>query len=189
MSKIEMKSHIDNKWRNVYWFARMLINGDKYGSIGTDNKLLIKISNSLKLIQTKKEISEENILKLQKKTFSNILNDRFKKATTRIKRINKLIEDIDKEINSLEDMEIFIFTCEFIMLPINQAIKNIPNDDKEFTTSISKAYLDLHKESGLSTIIKLWDDLGIKGCLLAERFEVKKAFTLLRILLTIDVRR
>ena len=25
---------LDNKWNNVYWFARMLISSDKYGGIG-----------------------------------------------------------------------------------------------------------------------------------------------------------
>jgi len=38
-SQIE-KETIENPWRNVYWFARMLINGDKYGGVGTDSKLL-----------------------------------------------------------------------------------------------------------------------------------------------------
>ena len=32
------KAVFKNPWRNVYWFARMLINGDKYGSVGKESE-------------------------------------------------------------------------------------------------------------------------------------------------------
>jgi hypothetical protein len=93
---------------------------------------------------------------------------------------------LDEEIQTPEDMEVFIMTCENIMLPLHQAITNIPSNDKDFTLSIAKSYLDIQGEEGLATVISLWDDLGIKGCLTAERTEIVRAFTTLRILLSKD---
>ena len=89
-------------------------------------------------------------------------------------------------MQTLEDMDVFILTCENIMLSLNDAISNIPSDDKEFTENISKSYLDIQGEKGLATVINLWDDLGVKGCLTAERTEITRAFTTLRVLLAKD---
>jgi len=81
-------------------------------------------------------------------------------------------------------MEVFILTCENIMIPLHQAISNIPSNDREFTLSIAKSYLDIQGEKGLATVISLWDDLGEKGCLTTERTEIVRAFATLRVLLT-----
>ncbi len=174
-----------NRWQKVYWFARMLINTDKYGGIGKENKLLTTIASSLRLLQEENiKKDPKYILSLQKKALKNILHERFKNAKTKKKRIEKLITDLDSEISDLKDMEVFILTCENVMLPINQALENIPNDDKEFTLSIAKSFLDVQHEKGLATVIKLWDDLGVKGSLTAERVEIIKAFATLRVLLS-----
>jgi hypothetical protein len=177
-------SQLENKWENIYWFARMLINNDKYGGIGSDNKLLVRLASTLKLVADEnKSRKREYILSLQKETIKSILTDRFKNATSRKDRVLRLYQDLDNEIRDLQDMEIFIMTCESIMLPINNALENIPNDDKQYTLDIAKSYLELKGENGLSTILRLWDDLGVKGCLTAERTEIVKAFATLKVLL------
>lgn len=177
-------SQLENKWDNVYWFARMLINNDKYGGIGKENKLLTRISSSLKLVASEnKRENPEEILTLQKATLKTIITDRFKNSTARSDRINHLLSDLDKEINDQQDMNIFIFTCENMMLPINQALENIPSNDRQYTLDIAKSFLDLKNEKGLATILRLWDDLGVKGCLTAERTEIVKAFATLRVIL------
>ena len=60
---------IENPWGNAYWFARMLINNDKYSAIGKENRLLAEICVALQKIvednkldsKTKLEISKEII--------------------------------------------------------------------------------------------------------------------------------
>ena len=91
--------------------------------------------------------------------------------------------DLGKEISNSEDMRIFILTCEHIIIPINHAIENIPSDDKEFAETLAKALLDSKGEEGLATVINLWDDLGVKGCLTAERTEIVRVFAALKIIL------
>lgn len=184
MKATEILNEIQNKWHNVYWFSRMLINNDKYVAIGKEPKLLSTLSSSLRLIS--KESKGKDTLTLQKQTLRNLIEERYKKTTSRDNRVQKMLNELDDEIQTLGDMEVFILTCENIMLPLHQAIANIPSDDKEFTVSIAKSYLDVQGEAGLATVISLWDDLGIKGCLTAERTEIVRAFTTLRVLLTKD---
>jgi hypothetical protein len=180
----EILSDIQNRWHNVYWFSRMLINNDKYIAVGKEPKLLSTLASSLRLLA--KESKGKDTLNLQKQTLRNIIEERYKKTASRDNRVQRMLTELDEEINTLDDMEVFILTCENIMLPLQQAISNIPSDDKEFTLSIAKSYLDIQGEEGLATVISLWDDLGVKGCLTAERTEIVRAFTTLRVLLTKD---
>jgi len=162
----------------------VLISRDKYIPIGNEPKLLSTLASSLRLVA--KESKGKDTLNLQKRTLRNIIEERYKKAASQDNRVQKMLADLDEEIQTLDDMDVFILTCENIMLPLHQAIANIPNDDKEFTLSIAKSYLDVQGEEGLATVINLWDDLGVRGCLAAERTEIIRAFTTLRVLLTKD---
>jgi hypothetical protein len=176
---------LENRWNNVYWFARMLINNDKYAAIGKDSKLLISLSSSLRVIgQENSNQPESETLQLQRQNIANLLQSRFKKAKTKHHRINDLITDLHKELNGSDDIEVFILTCENIVLPINQAIQNIPNNDKEFTSTIAKSYLDVHSNEGLATVINIWDDVGVRGSLTVERTEIVKIFATLRTFLS-----
>lgn len=184
MKATEILSDIQNRWHNVYWFSRMLINNDKYIAVGKEPKLLSTLASSLRLVA--KESKGKDTLNLQKQTLRNIIEERYKKTASRDNRVQRMLSELNEEINTLDDMEVFILTCENIMLPLQQAISNIPSDDKEFTLNIAKSYLDIQGEEGLATVITLWDDLGVKGCLTAERTEIVRAFTTLRVLLTKD---
>lgn len=184
MKTTDLISEIQNKWQNVYWFSRMLINNDKYVAIGKEPKLLVTLASRLHIVA--KESKGKNTLELQKQTLLNIIQERYSKTTSRDNRVQRLLQELDDKISTLEDMDVFILTCENIMLPLQQTISNIPNDDKEFTLNFAKSYLDVYGENGLATVISLWDDLGVKGCLTAERTEIVKSFTTLRVLLAKD---
>ena len=160
----------------------MLISSDKYAKIGNEPKLLTLITSSLRVIA--RDNKGDNTLELQKHVLKNIIEERFKKATKNIDRVRRLLNDLDLEISNSFEMDAFILTCENIMLPLNQAISNIPSDDKEFTLNIAKTYLDVEGDKGLATVISLWDDIGVKGCLTAERTEIVKAFSTLKVILS-----
>jgi hypothetical protein len=162
----------------------MLINKDKYVAIGKEPKLLTRITSSLKLVAD--ENKGKDFLSLQKQVLRNIIEERYCKTETTNIRVQLLLSDLNKEIITPETMNVFILTCENILVPLQQAIANIPSNDREYTLNIAKAYLDVEGKHGLADVISLWDDLGIKGCLNAERTEVIRAFATLRVLLTND---
>jgi len=162
----------------------MLINNDKYIAIGKEPKLLSILASSLRIVA--KEGNGKDTLNLQKQTLRNIIEERYRKTVSRDNRVQSILADLDEKIQTVGDMGVFILTCENIMLPLHQAIANIPNNDKEFTLNIAKSYLDIRGELGLATVINLWDDLGVRGCLTAERTEIIRAFTMLRVLLAKD---
>jgi len=66
------------------------------------------------------------------------------------------------------------------MIPINNALPTIPSNDREFAEEIARTYLDTLGTKGLATVINLWDDVGVEGCLNAERVAVVREFTRLR---------
>ena len=181
MKLAELLKQSDSPWYSAYWFSRMLINGDKYVAIGKEPKLLNKITSSLKIIDAK---NGQDILSLQKQVLRNIIEDRYKKVETKTPNVQNLLSDLEREITTPETMNVFIFTCEQILIPLQQAISNIPSNDREFTLNIAKAYLDDRGPNGLADVISLWDDLGVKGCLNVERTEIIRAFATLKVLLS-----
>ena len=184
MEQNQIIKEIKNKWHNVYWFARIFINNDKYVPIGKQPKFLATLASTLRVIA--RETKDKDVVKIQKQAIKNLINDKYKKTKTNRNKVDRLLEELDKEIETAIDIEVFIITCENIMIPLHQAIKNIPNNDREFTLNVAKSFLDTQGKKGLATIINLWDDLGVKGCLTAERTEIIRAFTALRVLLSKD---
>ncbi len=172
---------IEDPWRNVYWFARMLISSDKYGGIGKESKILSHISSQLRtVLNYSKKHDEDTKLSLCKKLIRKLLEERHKGAKTRIDRVRGFCNDLEAKLDSLEDVAVFILTSESVMIPINNALTEIPNNDREYTVSIAKTYLDELGNKGLATVVNLWDDFGVAGCLNAERAAVVREFAGLR---------
>ncbi|MBS1902924.1 MAG: hypothetical protein JSS75_04400 [Bacteroidetes bacterium] len=185
MESREIVQQLDNPWHKSYWFARMLISGDKYGGVAKDNRLLLRIGSAMRVLESG-PIAPTEKLALQKAAIGNILEERFSRSEAKLKLVRRLHADLSEEIQTVEDMRVFVLTCESIIIPINQAIANIPSDDRAFTQTIAQSFLKVQGDAGLATVIRLWDDLGVKGCLTAERTEIVKAFAALRLLLEKD---
>jgi hypothetical protein len=162
----------------------MLINKDKYVAIGKEPNLLTRITSSLKLVANDNKGKE--YLSIQKQVLRNIIEERYRRTNSTNIRVQLLLTDLEKEITSQNIMNVFILTCEHILVPLQQAIANIPSNDRKYTLNIAKAYLDVEGKHGLADVISLWDDLGVKGCLNAERTEIVRSFTTLRVLLAND---
>lgn len=182
MKLAELLHQSDSSWYLAYWFSRMLINKDKYVAIGKEPKLLALIT--LKLKEVADENKGKDILPLQKQALREIIEKRYERTKTTNIRVQHLLTDLDREISTPEIMNVFIITCEHILAPLQKAISDIPNNDREYTLNIAKKYLDMEGRNGLADVISLWDDLGVRGCLNAERKEIIHAFETLRLLLS-----
>lgn len=169
-------------WENVYWFARMLINSDKYGGVGTDSKTLLSMAGAVReaLLDSKGQ-SEAKRLSLVKKMIREILFERWKNAAAKLDRLALLCEDLDTQLVSLDDVEVLLFTCESVIVPVNNALPGIPNDDRQFTEVKCRTYLsEMSEHDGLATVISKWDTLGERGSLEEERIAVVREFSRLR---------
>jgi hypothetical protein len=67
------KAVIENPWRNAYWFARMLINGDKYGGVGKDTALLANMCAHLRITLEDRQQDDKTKVKLRQGVIRNIL--------------------------------------------------------------------------------------------------------------------
>jgi hypothetical protein len=170
----------ENPWRDAYWFARMLINNDKYGAVGKDSKMLALMAAELRLILQDKTRSADTQLALCKNLIRSMIETRYAKAKTLLSRIKVFSDNLDRKLDSLEGVAVFVLTAESIMIPINNAMTGIPSNDREYTEARAKAYLDELGEGGLATVVNIWDDFGVEGCLNAERVAVVREFARLR---------
>lgn len=181
MSEIDFTNdQIVNPYRNVYWFARMLINNDKYGGFGKDSKILAEISSHLRGILENPDLSNEERLTVSKNSIKNILIDRYSRASATIARVKQFTEDVNLMLLTISDVKVLILTIEMVMIPINNSLLGIPNNDREYTLSTARAYLDSLGEKGLATVIGVWDDMGVNGCLTAERVAIVRDFSTIR---------
>lgn len=171
---------ISSPWNQVYWFARMLINGDKYGSVGKDDRTMVELPAALRLVLCDHSITEAEKVSIARGTIRKLFLDKVKNASARIDRVKQLCYDLEGKLQSTDDIRVFILTCEHVMLPINSAMSQIPSNDREFTEKVSRSYLDTMGDKGLASVINFWDDAGVEGCLNAERAVVVREFGRLR---------
>ena len=94
-----------------------------------------------------------------------------------------MCDEIDKEINSLDDIVVFLFTIKHIILPTNDAIRNIPSDDREFCREYASKILKSLGKTHVAKVLSTWDSLGVRGCLNVEREEIITKFTSLQSIL------
>lgn len=174
------KAVFKNPWRNVYWFARMLINGDKYGSVGKESEFLMQLAAGLRAVVTEEQRSDAMKVELAISFLKNLVDKRFSKTTGKSARVKLFFEDLIRKLLTVDDLNVFVCAAESILLPINLALTTIPSNDREFTEAIAKTYLDKLGNGGLATVVGFWDDAGVEGCLNAERAAVLRSFTHLR---------
>jgi hypothetical protein len=169
-----------NPWRNVYWFSRMLINGDKYGAVGKESEFLLQLAASLSVVVADQSQTDELKIELSKGVFERFVQKRFSRATGKSARVKLFFDDLANKLQTVDDIKVFVCAATSILVPINVALTTIPSNDREFTEDIAKTYLDKLGDSGLATVVGFWDDAGVEGCLNAERAAVLRSFTHLR---------
>lgn len=170
----------NSPWKNVYWFARMLLNSDQYGSLGKKEVLMLELANELDVILGQSGLTDDEKITV----CSRILNDKILGASKKGSKISLLYSDfiaaVESELKTTLDWIVFVSTIKFVVLPANSALNNIPSDDVEFSRTTAKNILDGLGRSKAGTVISVWDNLGVRGCLDIERREIVKEFTSLK---------
>ena len=168
-------------WKNAYWFARMLINGDKYGAVGTNKESqMVFLANQLEIIISQSTLSNCQKLDTCKEAIKTSLRQLFKEKAKGYHQTELLFSELNKKINSLDDIMVFIITIKYILVPINAAMKSVPSSDIDFCCSTATSILNALGEKNVSKVLSTWDDLGVTGCLDVERSLVISEFTKLK---------
>ena len=169
----------NSPWRNVYWFARNLLNTDRFGAIGKNEKLMKSIlseTNAI-LLQNISEIDRFNICM---GIIAEKIKNSSKASTKTITLKENFLDYIKSEIKTSMDLMVFLVTIEFIVIPANRVVSNIPSDDVSYCRTVAENILNSMGRSRVDIILSTWDDMGVNGCLNAERLEIVKEFTRLR---------
>lgn len=167
-------------WRNCYWFARMLLNTDHYGALGKKERFMNLLLSETEPLMIIPNLTDYDRYKVCRDTLMNTLRSFSESRSKTSLRWQIFRDDVDSMINSLEDIVVFLFTVKYIVIPTNQAMRNIPNDDKSFCREYAGKILRSLGREHVSKVLSSWDILGVRGCLDAEREEIITGFTKLR---------
>lgn len=172
---------IQNPWSKVYWFARMLLNSDQYAGVGKDTKRIINIGTEIiSILNSNSEEPDDVLVPIILSYIREAFLFGKKTGTKVISCISNFVTDIERYIVTKNDAFVFAYTCTKVVSLSNTAMDSVPSDDKEFTEVIGKSILDSQGTNGLKILINTWDDLGVRGCLEAERTQVVNVYQLLK---------
>jgi hypothetical protein len=182
MPKTNIPKLISNSpWRNVYWFSRMLLSGDKYGGIGKSKmKHLLLLCLQLEAIISAKNLSEAEKISVCRKTLEDTISTFYNPNSKGFVLSQVFVEDVCSELNSIADVVAFIVSVQFVVDPMNAAMGRIPSSDTEFCRGTAESILKTLGEGSVGKVISTWDDLGVRGCIDVERSVVVSEFTKLR---------
>lgn len=167
-------------WRNAYWFARMLLNTDQYGAVGKKEKALIALVGQLEVILKCEALSNDEKLAVCRETISKEILSSARPETKAAFAAEAFVAALDNEIRSLNDIIVFVVTVRYVVMPTNEALRRVPSDDAIFCRETAQRILDTLGKTEVGKAISVWDTLGVRGCLDAERTEVLHEFTKLR---------
>lgn len=165
-------------FKNIYWFSRHLLNTDQYGALGKSKETqMLRAINSIENLMIQNSFTDKEKLSICKGILANEIKSMNTAKTKTAVLASNLIDKLNEEINTLDDLVVFCITMKYVVAPINHAIAIVPSNDKEFCYKSATAILDTLGEQNAGKVISTWDNLGVKGCLDAERAVVVEEFT------------
>ena len=168
----------NSPFKNIYWFSRHLLNTDQYGALGKQKEeQLLSTVSLLETIIAQDGLSDEEKLIVLKNTLSNEIKKSVKEGTKNYQLALNLIDRFEADIQTVDDVVIFCITMKYVVSPINKAITSVPADDKLFCETTARSILDTLGKEKVGFVLSKWDELGVKGCLDAERTTVVEEFT------------
>ena len=176
----DIKSAVyDSPWKNAYWFSRALLNTDQYGALGKDERLMRNIVLEAKAILTQ-PLNDENKLMVCLGIVKDKILSSSKSGTKSYNLRENFLSYLNDKVQTIADFIVFLITIEYIVLPANNAINNVPSDDLEFCRTTAENILKTLGREKVGAVLSTWDTMGVEGCLDVERYEVISAFTKLR---------
>jgi hypothetical protein len=110
-----------------------LLNTDQYGAVGKlkETQVLNAVS-LLENILVQDGMTEDDKLKVLKSTLIKELLEMHKEETKAYSQAANLVDLLDREIKTIEDVAIFCITVRYVVVPTNRALEFVPSNDREF---------------------------------------------------------
>lgn len=170
VSKTTAQKIDESAFKKVYWFARQLVNNDKYGALGTkkESKLLATVA-LVEALMVNDSLNDEQRFRVAKHQLLSDVEEMYKAGSKGADLVRGFRYEIEDAIKTLDDLAIFCFTVRHVVVAINHAMEQVPSDDKDFAIKQARAILDELGYDGIGHVVLTWDSLGERGCLDAER--------------------
>lgn len=160
----------DSPYKKVYWFARQLVNNDKYGALGTKKESkLVETVSLVEALMTNDSLNDDQRFKVAKHQLLSEIEGMYKEGSKSADLARGFWYEINDAIQTLDDLAIFCFTVRHVVVAVNHAMSQVPSDDKDFAIKQARAILDELGYDGIGHVVLTWDSLGERGCLDAER--------------------
>ena len=178
---LERENMEASSWDNVYWYARMLVQTDQFGAFGTQkSKQLSEIAGNIENILSTKHMSTEEKYLVCRKIIKDGILAAYKKDTKAYEKGEYFADAMEHNTQSISDIIAFLIAVRYIVLPTNEAMDRIPDDDKKYCKETAGYILSTLGPEKADRVILEWDNLGTRGCLTAERNEIINEFAKLR---------
>ena len=134
---------LNNPYDNVYWLSRLLISSDKSSGIGGNSELYAQGSRN------REKRAGSGQTRLKRSSWQTSVGWYVMSSQAPSVRDEELpplsnpcaIPWMEKLV-TLQDYEVLAFTCERILVPINNALARVPSNDSAFVASTAKALLE-----------------------------------------------
>lgn len=161
----------------LYWFSRYLINTDQFGALGKiKERKLLEVVTLLENLASQENFSVDERFLLMKNTLLTEIKSFAPQGTKSNFLALNLVQQLDCDIKKFEDVIIFCTAMKYVVAPINRSLALVPANDKKFCETAAKNILDTFGEKKIALLLETWDNLGMKGCLDAERALVVEEF-------------
>ena len=153
------------------------MNTDQFGALGKSKESqLLEIVAVLENFEASVNFSAEEKFLLMKNILLNEIKNLARPDTKAHMLALNLVQRLDEDIKAVADVIVFCIAMKYVVAPINHALATVPSDDKKFCEVAAKNILDTFGEEKIALLIETWDNLGMKGCLDAERTSVIGSF-------------
>lgn len=165
----------DSAYAKVYWIVRALINTEN-GGIGGDSKVVLQLLQTANVALT----AESFDLTAAKTGLYQYIRSIYATQSKAAGKVENLIEELEGLIEAPIDFMVLRFTLEHVLIPMNFFIRQVPSNDRAIAETMMRAYLETQGAAGLSNVIGMWDKIGRRGSMEAERIAVVAGFRILR---------
>lgn len=173
--EIKQIKTLKSPYESVYWFARILV-GSEYGNEGSNTTQMLELSG---YIDTLLSVPQPK-LETSKRVIWDFLHKLHRSGTQAASKVEKLVDRLDQLVTSPEDLSVLKFTIDHVIIPTNELLQRVPSSDKEAAERLIRVYLEEEGERGLRDVILMWDRVGQRWCMEAERVLIVAGFRLLR---------